>query len=97
MVTFQLHTCLVQMDFRSLPAKLSDISSPSFAKTLPGQNVLSPGGRRVSLDRASPRNSLTDVMLDRDYNFVEQPQPNFFCLVTLDFLVDLHEITCCGN
>ena len=32
-----------------------------------------------------------------DYDFFEQPSPEFFCPVTLELLIEPHQTTCCGN
>ena len=72
------------MDFSSLPARLTNISSSKV------ESLLSPGDSNKSLSR-SPRNSMVD------YDFVQEPPPDFFCPVTLELLVDPQQTACCGN
>ena len=87
----------IQMDFRSLPTKLSEVSSPEPAKTPSEQELLSPGDRSVSVEIATPRNSIVDIAFGQEYDFVEPPPIDFFCPVTLELLVNPQQTTCCGN
>ena len=78
------------MDFRSLPTNLTT-SRPNKVKT-----ELSVDNSNIAVS-PSPRNSVVDLTIGQEYDFVEEPPRDFFCPVTFDLLVDPQQTACCGN
>ena len=83
------------MAHQSRPQTLSDIPLPK-AIELQGEKLLSPVQTDTTL-QPSPRNSLVDISFGQEYEFVDEPPPDFYCPVTLELLVDPHQTACCGN
>ena len=42
-------------------------------------------------------NPQTTDSLQQDYDFVQQPDQDYYCPVTLDILLDPQQTTCCGH
>ena len=84
------------MALKRAPVSLSNISSPK-SIDVPGDKLLSPSEAAGILFQASPRNSLVDLTIGQEYEFVEPPPPDFYCPVTFELLVDPHQTECCGN